>query len=152
MKVIFDLIASNSVGVTVAPGAVISLSITWFPTCGSYFVAWVKTLKVTAVGCSRVLDIELFEASVAFTLRVYSSSSTHRVVPVLYSLTFPVTMISLGAATSTLLARSTPLCVNPGKPKPLALPFVSLNIASTSLFELSVTAPILRFVSSVGVT
>ena len=61
-------------------------------------------------------------------------------------------MISLGAAISTLLARSTPLCVNPGKPKPLALPSVPLNIASTNLFELSVTAPILRFVSSVGVT
>ena len=155
VKVIFDLIASNSAWVTVAPGAVISLSITWFPTCGSYFVAWVKILNLIRVGFtpSDWLFNSFPEASVALAKREYSTLSLHGVVPLLYLLTVPVSIISLGAPNSLLFSLGASLYVNPGKPNPLAVfPFFSVNLDSTNLFELSVTVPIVKCVSSVGVT
>ena len=111
MKVIFDLIASNSAWVTVAPEAVISLSITWFPTCGSYFVACVKTFNLTRVGFETFSVwslISLSAASFATTKRVISTLSVQAELP-LRSGSLPETMISLGASTSPLFVLVTSL-------------------------------------------
>ena len=153
MNVRFDFIESKSDWLIFAFVAATSTFTGWAEICGSYFVAWVRTLKTTFVGCSGVFLISFVAASLAYIPRVNSSVSAHGVVPVLYSPTFPVTRMFLGASTSTLSVRGTPLWVNPGNPNPLdVLPFVSLNIACTNFPELSVTTPILRSVSSVGVT
>ena len=112
VNVRFDFIESKSSGVIFAFAAVTSTLIGCVVICGSYFVAWVKTLKTTRdlfVALLVLLSSTIVAASFATTKRVTLSSSVHFVFPVLYSPNLPEIVMFLGASNSTLLLRTASL-------------------------------------------